>query len=45
MGILGIEMELVGLYLNVIYVGKKVFGIFIVSDHILCDEVIIFEEC
>lgn len=44
MGILGIEMEFVGLYLNVIYVNKKVLGIFIVSDYILRDEVISVEE-
>ena len=35
MGILGIEMESAGLYLNAIHAGKKALGIFTVSDHIL----------
>lgn len=38
MGILGIEMESAGLYLNAIHAGKKALGIFTVSDHILRDE-------
>ena len=38
MGILGIEMESAGLYLNAIHANKKALGIFTVSDHILRDE-------
>ncbi len=34
MGILGIEMESAGLYLNAIHAGKKALGIFTVSDHV-----------
>lgn len=44
MGILGIEMESAGLYLNAINVGKKALGIFTVSDHILRDEATTAEE-
>ncbi|MBK4033639.1 purine-nucleoside phosphorylase [Staphylococcus aureus] len=44
MGILGIEMESAGLYLNAIHAGKKALGIFTVSDHILRDEATIPEE-
>ncbi|AVH45742.1 purine-nucleoside phosphorylase [Staphylococcus haemolyticus] len=44
MGILGIEMESAGLYLNAINTGKKALGIFTVSDHILRDEATTAEE-
>ncbi|HBC4892597.1 TPA: purine-nucleoside phosphorylase [Staphylococcus aureus] len=44
MGILGIEMESAGLYLNAIHAGKKALGIFTVSDHILRDEATTPEE-
>lgn len=44
MGILGIEMESAGLYLNAIHAGKKALGIFTVSDHILRDEATSAEE-
>lgn len=44
MGILGIEMESAGLYLNATYEGKKALGIFTVSDHILRDEATTPEE-
>lgn len=44
MGILGIEMESAGLYLNATYAGKKALGIFTVSDHILRDEATTPEE-
>lgn len=44
MGILGIEMESAGLYLNAIYAGKKALGVFTVSDHILRDEATTAEE-
>ena len=44
MGILGIEMESAGLYLNEINAGKKALGIFTVSDHILRDEATTAEE-
>lgn len=44
MGILGIEMESAGLYLNAISAGKKALGIFTVSDHILRDEATTAEE-
>ena len=44
MGILGIEMESAGLYLNAINAGKKALGIFTVSDHILRDEATTAEE-
>ncbi|HDD5471456.1 TPA: purine-nucleoside phosphorylase [Staphylococcus aureus] len=44
MGILGIEMESAGLYLNAIHTGKKALGIFTVSDHILRDEATTPEE-
>ncbi|GEP84925.1 purine nucleoside phosphorylase [Staphylococcus piscifermentans] len=44
MGILGIEMESAGLYLNATYAGKKALGIFTVSDHILRDEATTAEE-
>ncbi|MCI2843294.1 purine-nucleoside phosphorylase [Staphylococcus hominis] len=44
MGILGIEMESAGLYLNAIHAGKKALGIFTVSDHILRDEATSTEE-
>ncbi|NGH02902.1 purine-nucleoside phosphorylase [Staphylococcus aureus] len=44
MGILGIEMESAGLYLNAIHAGKKALGIFTVSDHILRDEASTPEE-
>lgn len=44
MGILGIEMESGGLYLNAIHAGKKALGIFTVSDHILRDEATSAEE-
>lgn len=44
MGILGIEMESAGLYLNTINAGKKALGIFTVSDHILRDEATTAEE-
>lgn len=44
MGILGIEMESAGLYLNAIHAGKKALGVFTVSDHILRDEATTAEE-
>ena len=44
MGILGVEMESAGLYLNAIKAGKKALGIFTVSDHILRDEATTPEE-
>ncbi|MCH4390161.1 purine-nucleoside phosphorylase [Staphylococcus haemolyticus] len=44
MGILGIEMESAGLYLNAINASKKALGIFTVSDHILKDEATTPEE-
>ena len=44
MGILGIEMESAGLYLNAIHSGKKALGVFTVSDHILRDEATTAEE-
>ena len=44
MGILGIEMESAGLYLNAINAGKKALGVFTVSDHILRDEATTPEE-
>ena len=44
MGILGIEMESAGLYLNAIHAGKKALGIFTVSDLILRDEATSAEE-
>lgn len=44
MGILGIEMESAGLYLNATYAGKKALGIFTVSDHLLRDEATTAEE-
>ena len=44
MGILGIEMESAGLYLNAIHAGKKALGIFTVSDHVLRDEATSAEE-
>ncbi|MGV3144006.1 purine-nucleoside phosphorylase [Staphylococcus simulans] len=44
MGILGIEMESAGLYLNATYACKKALGIFTVSDHILRDEATTPEE-
>ena len=43
-GILGIDMESAGLYLNAIHAGKKALGIFTVSDHILRDEATSAEE-
>lgn len=43
MGILGIEMESAGLYLNAIHAGKTL-GVFTVSDHILRDETTTAEE-
>ncbi|UXR69170.1 MULTISPECIES: purine-nucleoside phosphorylase [unclassified Staphylococcus] len=44
MGILGVEMESAGLYLNAIKAGKKALGIFTVSDHLLRDEATTPEE-
>ncbi|MDO5376221.1 MAG: purine-nucleoside phosphorylase [Staphylococcus rostri] len=44
MGILGVEMESAGLYLNAIQAGKKALGIFTVSDHLLRDEATTAEE-
>ncbi|UXR77900.1 MULTISPECIES: purine-nucleoside phosphorylase [unclassified Staphylococcus] len=44
MGILGVEMESAGLYLNAIQAGKKALGIFTVSDHLLRDEATTPEE-
>ncbi|RQX26431.1 purine-nucleoside phosphorylase [Staphylococcus warneri] len=44
MGILGIEMESAGLYLNAIHAGKKALGVFTVSDHILRDQATTAEE-
>ncbi|EKU47195.1 purine-nucleoside phosphorylase [Staphylococcus massiliensis] len=44
MGVLGVEMESAGLYLNAIKAKKKALGIFTVSDHILRDEATTPEE-
>lgn len=44
MGILGVEMESAGLYLNATKAGKKALGIFTVSDHLLRDEATTAEE-
>ncbi|MBA8760654.1 purine-nucleoside phosphorylase [Staphylococcus schleiferi subsp. coagulans] len=44
MGILGVEMESAGLYLNAIKAGKKALGVFTVSDHLLRDEATTAEE-
>ena len=44
MGILGIEMESAGLYLNAIHANKKALGIFTVSDHIIKQEETTAEE-
>ncbi|UEX90660.1 purine-nucleoside phosphorylase [Staphylococcus ratti] len=44
MGILGVEMESAGLYLNALKAGKKALGIFTVSDHLLRDEATTAEE-
>ena len=44
MGVLGVEMESAGLYLNAIKAGKKALGIFTVSDHLLRDEATTAEE-
>lgn len=44
MGILGVEMESAGLYLNAIKAGKRALGIFTVSDHLLRDEATTAEE-
>ncbi len=44
MGILGVEMESAGLYLNATKAGKKALGVFTVSDHLLRDEATTAEE-
>ena len=44
MGVLGVEMESAGLYLNATYANKKALGIFTVSDHLLRDEATTAEE-
>ncbi|ARJ50302.1 purine-nucleoside phosphorylase [Staphylococcus lutrae] len=44
MGILGVEMESAGLYLNATKAGKKALGLFTVSDHLLRDEATTAEE-
>ena len=38
MGILGVEMETAGLYLNAAAAGKKALGILTVSDHLYKEE-------
>ncbi|WP_323704180.1 purine-nucleoside phosphorylase [Mammaliicoccus sp. Dog046] len=44
LGILGVEMESAGLYVNAAAAGKKALGIFTVSDHLLRDEATTAEE-
>lgn len=44
MGILCIEMETAGLYMNAAKAGKKALGMFTVSDHILSGEALSAEE-
>ncbi|BAS45520.1 purine nucleoside phosphorylase [Staphylococcus schleiferi] len=44
MGILGVEMESAGLYLNATKAGKKALGVFTVSDHLLRDKATTAEE-
>lgn len=44
MGVLCIEMETAGLYMNAAKAGKKALGMFTVSDHILTGEALSSEE-
>ncbi len=44
MGVLCIEMETAGLYMNAAKAGKKALGMFTVSDHILSGEALSAEE-
>lgn len=44
MGVLCIEMETAGLYMNAAKAGKKALGMFTVSDHILSGEALTAEE-
>ncbi len=44
MGVLCIEMETAGLYMNAAKAGKKALGMFTVSDHILTHEALSAEE-
>ena len=44
MGILAIEMETAGLYMNAAKAGKRALGMFTVSDHILSGEALSAEE-
>ncbi|MCR4584337.1 MAG: purine-nucleoside phosphorylase [Lachnospiraceae bacterium] len=44
MGLLCIEMETAGLYMNAAYAGKRALGLFTVSDHILTHEALSAEE-
>ena len=44
MGVLCIEMETAGLYMNAAKAGKKALGMFTVSDHILTGEALSAEE-
>ncbi len=44
MGVLCIEMETAGLYMNAAYAGKRALGLFTVSDHILTHEALSAEE-
>ncbi|MCR4642252.1 MAG: purine-nucleoside phosphorylase [Lachnospiraceae bacterium] len=44
MGVLAIEMETAGLYMNAAKAGKRALGMFTVSDHILSGEALSAEE-
>ena len=44
MGLLCIEMETAGLYMNAAHAGKRALGLFTVSDHILTQEALSAEE-
>lgn len=44
MGLLCIEMETAGLYMNAAYAGKRALGLFTVSDHILTGEALSAED-
>ena len=44
MGVLAIEMETAGLYMNAAKAGKRALGMFTVSDHILTGEALSAEE-
>lgn len=44
MGVLGVEMEAAGLYMNAAYAGKKALAICTVSDHLYRPEILSAEE-